>query len=99
MYPIFHFNKNNLLGKRLLLSLTTSTIYELGGAGLNLSVSILLFNLYLRYFSLIIPAEIPAVNQDKSCSDTVILRSSGDNFVSNLHEKSGYLSEQSVTAP
>jgi hypothetical protein len=68
------------------------------GTRLNLSVSILLFKLYLRYFSLIIPAEIPALSQDKSCSDTVLLRSLESEFASNLHEKSGYLFEQSVTA-
>jgi hypothetical protein len=82
-----------------LVNIRDVKIEKMGGTGLSLSVSILLFKLYLRYFSLIIPAEILALSQDKSCSDTVILRSVGGDFASNLHEKSGYLSEQSVTAP
>jgi hypothetical protein len=71
----------------------------ISGTGLSFSVSILLFSIYLHRFSLVIPAEIPALNQDKSCSNIVILRSSEADSSSDLHKKSGYPSGKGVTAP
>jgi hypothetical protein len=69
------------------------------GTGLDFSFSILLLNLYLHHFSRFIPAEIPTLNQEIPLFDTVISRFLEADSTSDLHEKSGYLSEQRVTAP